>query len=128
MRITRAADFAVRILLFLARHKSETSKVIAQKMNIPFNYLTKLVQILAKKRFIHSRKGKGGGLALALSPRKITLLKVIEAIEGPILLSECIFSKEVCCFGTKCKTRRCLSLVQNKLRRTLSQSSIYDLL
>ncbi len=128
MHITRAADFAVRILLFLARNERGTSKEIAQKMQVPFNHLAKLVQTLAKKKLIISRKGKGGGLALALPPQKITLLKVIEAIEGPILLSQCIFSKKVCCFGKKCKVRLCLSSAQEKLKETLSKGTISDLL
>lgn len=128
MQITRGADFAVRILLFLAGHEKGTSREIAKKMDIPFNHLAKIVQTLAKKNLIISRKGKGGGLALALSPQKITLLNIIEAIEGPILLSQCIFSEKVCCFGKKCKVRHSLSLAQNKLRETLSKSTINDLL
>lgn len=128
MQITRGADFAARIILFLARYNDGTSKEIAKKMDIPFNHLAKIVQTLAKKKLIISRKGKGGGLALALPPQKITLLSIIEAIEGPILLSQCIFSEKVCCFGKKCKVRRSLSLAQNTLRATLSKSTINDLL
>lgn len=128
MKITKASDFAIRLLTHLAAGEKEgTSQELARKLDIPFNHLAKLVQNLSRRGFLITRRGKGGGLKLAVDPKKINLTEVIEAVEGPIVINECIFNRERCRFSKECKVRKCLSRVRYKIHEILSATSILDL-
>jgi Rrf2 family protein len=127
MKITRAADYAIRLLAHLAAGEVETtSQTLARELGIPLNHLAKLVQTLARRGYLYTRKGKGGGLKLAIDPRKINLAEVIEAIEGPILVNECVFNKKNCSYSGKCKVRKCLASVQGRINQMLAATSIFD--
>jgi Rrf2 family nitric oxide-sensitive transcriptional repressor len=128
MKITRASDYAIRLLTHLATREEEgTSGELGKELDIPFNHLAKLVQILARKGYLITRKGKGGGLKLAADPKKIDLAEVIEAIEGPIVLSDCLFHRKSCRFSKNCKFRKCLSGVRSKIYQLFSNTTIFDL-
>ncbi len=128
MKITRASDFAIRLLVHLASKGGEgTSQELAKEINVSFNHLAKLVPILARHGFIITQKGKGGGIRLVKNPRKIDLAEVIEAIEGPIVISDCIFHKSSCCFSKKCKARKCLNKVRQGMLKILSKTTVKEL-
>jgi len=69
---------------------------ISRAKSIPASYLAKLFQTLAKKGFVRSFRGPDGGFALTRSPREINLLEVIEAVEGPIFLNDCLIQRGFC--------------------------------
>jgi Rrf2 family nitric oxide-sensitive transcriptional repressor len=110
-----------------ASEKEGTSEDLARKLDIPFNHLAKLVQNLSRRGFLSTRRGKGGGLKLAVDPRDINVSAVIEAVEGPLLINECILNREHCRFSRECKVRKCLSRVRYKIQEILSTTSILDL-
>ena len=88
MNITRAADYSLRLLVKLAAlDGGAQSRPLAEEIDIPFNHFNKLTRLLARRGFISTRKGKGGGLKLARDPKKISLVEVIEAVEGTIMLN-----------------------------------------
>ena len=128
MKITRAADYAIRLLIHLAWDGGEwTSRELSGELDIPLNHLAKLVQSLARRGYLLTRKGKGGGLKLAMNPKKVSVADIIEAIEGPIVVSECILHKKSCRFSGKCQARKCLSQLRQQMQKTLQATSIYDL-
>lgn len=128
MKITRASDYAIRLLAHLAAGEVETtSGELSSELGIPFNHLAKLVQTLSRRGFLFTRKGRGGGLSLALDPKKINLADVIEAIEGPLVVSDCVGNKKSCRFSGKCKARQCFSKVRIKMRQVLAETYISDL-
>lgn len=128
MKLTRASDYAIRLLAHLAAGEVETtSSELSRELGVPFNHLAKLVQSLSRRGFLFTRKGKGGGLRLAIDPKKINLAAVIEAIEGPIVVSDCIFNKKSCRFSGKCKARKCFNKVRIKMRQVLAETYISDL-
>ncbi|MBI5700395.1 Rrf2 family transcriptional regulator [Candidatus Saganbacteria bacterium] len=130
MKITRASDYAIRLLMHLAQEKDGEgrSEKIAKELGIPFNHLAKLVQILGRKGYLITRKGKGGGLKLALDPRKVNLAEVIEAIEGPLVISDCIGKNKFCIRSSKCKIRKCFKTVRDKILELLQETSIHDMI
>jgi len=98
-RLSKAADYAIRGLVYLSMKTDDgTSGVeeISKARKIPVSYMAKLLQTLAKKGFVRSFRGPEGGFALARSPRDINLLEVIEAVEGPIFLNECLIQRGYC--------------------------------
>lgn len=127
MKITKAADYAIRLLAHLAAGEVETtSSALADELGIPLNHLAKLVQTLARQGFLFTKKGKGGGLKLAIDPKKIKLGQIIEAVEGPIMVNECVFNHTNCRYSGKCKVRRCLKDVRGKIHEILMGTSIFD--
>ncbi|MCS7168830.1 MAG: Rrf2 family transcriptional regulator [Gemmatales bacterium] len=87
MKITRAATYAIYAMVYIAQHKSEgarASHVIAQTYGIPERFLLKVLKPLVAAGLLHSVKGPRGGYQLARPASQITLLEIIEAVEGPI--------------------------------------------
>ena len=105
MQITRQADYAVRAVLYLARlgteHRAATSQ-IAQEQQIPPSFLAKIVSQLSVAGLLQTSRGARGGVSLARSPEAISLLEVVEAIDGPIMLNECVAGNGACTFGDDC--------------------------
>ncbi len=108
MQITRQADYAVRAVLYLARlgdeRRAATSQ-IAQEQQIPPSFLAKIVSQLSVAGLLQTSRGARGGVSLAKDPERISLLEVVEAIDGPILLNECVSASGVCIFGDECPMR-----------------------
>lgn len=99
-RLSKAAEYSIRGLLHLALNyqvdKLCDIEEIAKATDTPPAYLAKLLQQLVKKGFVRSFKGQKGGFSLARHPRDISLLAVIEAMEGPIFLNYCLISEGYC--------------------------------
>ena len=93
MQITRQADYAVRAVLYLAQlgpnEKASTSQ-IAEEKDIPLSFLAKIIAQLSVAGLLQTMRGARGGVTLARSPQEVNLLEVIEAIDGPILVNECV--------------------------------------
>ncbi|MBN1449883.1 MAG: Rrf2 family transcriptional regulator, partial [Anaerolineales bacterium] len=108
MQITRQADYAVRAVLHLARingsQRAATSQV-AQEQHIPPSFLAKIISQLSIAGLLHTSRGARGGVTLAREPKAITLLEVIEAIDGPIMLNECVGDGSTCTFAEDCPLR-----------------------
>ncbi|NTU74729.1 MAG: Rrf2 family transcriptional regulator [Anaerolineaceae bacterium] len=125
MQITRQADYALRAMLYLAQmdpaQRASTS-LIAQEKNIPPSFLAKIISQLSIAGLIHTSRGARGGVALARQPEQISLLEVVEAIDGPISLNECTNNPDVCAFGDDCPLHTIWCTTQaeliEKLRKT----------
>ena len=108
MEITRQADYAVRAVLYLARQgtsqRAATSQ-IAKQQSIPPSFLAKIISQLSIAGLLHTSRGARGGVTLAREPREITLLEVIEAIDGPIMLNDCVGEDSICTFDDDCPLR-----------------------
>jgi Rrf2 family protein len=104
MQITRQADYAVRAVLYLSQlgedQRAATSQ-IASEQQIPPSFLAKIVSQLSVAGLLQTSRGARGGVSLARTPEEISLLEVVEAIDGPILLNECV-GNGACTFGDDC--------------------------
>ncbi len=109
MQITRQADYALRAIYHLTKleptERAATSH-IAEEQRIPPSFLAKIISQLSIAGLIHTSRGARGGVSLARSPEEITILEVVEAIDGPIALNECTSSPEACPFGDNCPLRK----------------------
>ena len=105
MQITRQADYALRAMLFLARletDKRAATSQIAKEMEIPASFLAKIISQLSIAGLIHTSRGARGGVKLLHPPSEISLLDVVEAIDGPITMNECTQDPSACAFGDNC--------------------------
>jgi len=108
MQITRQADYALRTVLFLSRLGSgqrAATSLIAREQNIPPSFLAKIVSQLSIAGVLQTSRGARGGVSLALSPKDVSLLEVVEAIDGPIMLVGCALNSADCVFGENCPIR-----------------------
>jgi Rrf2 family protein len=131
MQITRQADYAVRAVLHLARagnaERSATSAV-AKEQNIPPSFLAKIISQLSIAGLLHTSRGARGGVTLAREPKEITLLEVVEAIDGPIQLNECVANEGVCSFEDNCPIRSVWCDAQDELVGRLRKTNFADLM
>ena len=87
MRITRSTGYALLAAGYIAKHrrqKTVLSQDISKEYDIPLEYLLKILQQLVRANVLRSKRGPRGGFSLAKTPNKITMLQIIEAVEGPI--------------------------------------------
>jgi len=131
MQITRQADYALRAMLFLAKleptNRAATSQ-IAEEQHIPPSFLAKIISQLSIAGLIHTSRGARGGVLLARPPEDISILEVIEAIDGPIALNECTHVKGGCTFGDECPLKPLWCDTQNELVEKLKNTTFGQLL
>jgi Rrf2 family protein len=108
MQITRQADYAMRAVAYLSNlgpeQRAATSQ-IAEDQQIPPSFLAKIVSQLSVAGLLQTSRGARGGVSLARTPEEISFLEVVEAIDGPILLNECVVDHSACSFGESCALR-----------------------
>ncbi len=118
MQITRQADYALRAMLYLAQlepaRRAATSQ-IAEEQRIPPSFLAKIISQLSIAGLIHTSRGARGGVTLAREPHDISLLEVVEAIDGPIMLNDCTDDSSNCPFGDDCSIREVWCNAQEEL-------------
>lgn len=130
MQITRQADYAVRAVLYLAEmgqdHRAPTSQ-IAEEKQIPPSFLAKIVSQLSVAGLLQTSRGARGGVTLAKPANEISLLDVVEAIDGPIMLNECVGDHSACNFGSTCSIKPVWCDAQHELVTRLSQTNFSQL-
>ena len=121
MNITRETDYAVRCVLYLSKNSEAISVVddIAREMDIPKSFLAKILQKLAKAAIVKSTRGVKGGFRLSMEPSGISLLRVIEAIQGPLCLNVCLIDDRHCKRSTFCSVHPAWMEIQKKMEKEL---------
>ena len=90
MHMTLEADYAVRIVEFLAVNPGRAdAKTISERTSVTLRFTLKILRTLVSDGIVRSYKGAKGGYELAKPPKEITLRSVIEAVEGPYMISRC---------------------------------------
>jgi Rrf2 family protein len=132
LRINRQTDYAVRVLLALAKHGEQarlSSTEIQREMLIPKAFMSRIVAQLSREGLINTFPGRDGGLMLPRPASQITLKDVVEAFEGPILLSACLQVKgeDDCPFQVNCPVRPKWGRVQVAMLREMAAITFEDL-
>jgi Rrf2 family protein len=132
LRINRQTDYAVRVVLALAKRgegvRLSTSE-IQQEMLIPKAFMARIVAQLSRDGLIDTFPGREGGLMLPRPASQITLKDVVEAFEGPILLSAClqVTGEDDCPFQSSCPVRPKWGRVQVAMMREMASITFEDL-
>ncbi len=102
--ITRKTDYAIRCVLYLAESQSDIVMMsdIAEEREIPRSFLAKILQQLAKAGIVKSTRGIKGGFSLAKKPADVSMLDVVEAMEGPVAMNICAVEKGRCSLKSIC--------------------------
>ena len=130
MQITRQADYAARAVFYLAQvgngMRVSTSQ-ISKEQKIPPSFLAKIISQLSIAGLLHTLCGAHGGVTLAHEPANITLLDVIEAIDGPLQLNICVGGEGDCPFEENCPIQSVWCKAQNELLETLKNTNFAQL-
>lgn len=132
LKINRQTDYAVRVVLALAKRGDGarlSSAEIQQEMQIPQALMARIAARLARSGLIDTFPGRDGGLMLPRPASLITLKDIVEAFEGPILLSQCLQVKgeDDCPFLSNCPVRPKWGRVQVAMLREMAAITFEDL-
>ncbi len=130
MRLTRASDYAIRGVIYMAMQPAGAIVVIpevAREMDVPVGFLARIFQSLSRIGIVISHRGKKGGYSLARKPEEITLCDVIEAVEGDIRINTCLDGYSECNRMSYCPVRKELAGVQNELLNSLRKTNFAKL-
>jgi Rrf2 family protein len=131
MRLTRAAEYAIRCVLYLSQQGVGivvSRQEIARKTDTPAHFLAKIAQDLAKAGMIEIRQGVHGGFILSKHPVTISLLEVVETMIGEIYLNDCIVRPSGCKDSDRCAVHRVWWKARDQLRATLRQVNFEQLI
>ena len=128
--VRRNTDYAVRLMVHLARQYGQgpvSTRIAAKEEGVSYPLACKLMQKLHGSKLIDSCMGPKGGFSLGKSPKEITLLEVVEAIQGPISINRCLLSSDACYRQADCPVRAKLEGVQDKILSSLAGITFADL-
>jgi Rrf2 family protein len=130
MQLTRAADYAVRVMIHLAGLPLGTRVSrddLAQAAECPEQFLSKVLQGLARSGLIVSHRGNTGGFELAPNRRTASMLDVVEAIEGPLHLNVCTGLEQACARQAWCPAHLVWAEAQEAMTKVLRAATIDQL-
>jgi Rrf2 family protein len=127
-RLSKKADYGLIALKHLAMHADESisAREIASQYHIPAELLAKVLQKLARKGLLVSQHGMNGGYVLARDPARISIVDVVEALEGPISITPCEKGDD-CQQLQTCSVRDPLLKIKAKVVRIHGDTTIYEL-
>jgi Rrf2 family protein len=125
--ITRETDYALRALgrLALCDSNMPVSK-LAEMEDIPTVFLRKIMQRLQKQGFVASRQGALGGYKLVVDPGELSLLDVVEAVQGPVSINACLTDEGICARIEWCPFRQKLEKLQEDVNTRLEDALLVD--
>jgi len=115
--LSATCKYGIRAVIFIASKPQQNGntglKEITEKLRIPQPYLAKILQVLARKKILHSTKGPHGGFYLLVPASKLTLMDIIDAIDGRNFFESCYVTGERCNFDNNGEG---LCILHNDLR------------
>ena len=130
MELTRKGEYAIRGIIYLAKHppgKMALISEIAESTRVPQTFLAKIFQSFAKLGIVNSYRGTGGGFVLGRPASQISLREVVEAVEGPIIPNRCLLGEGECELGAKCLVHPVWRKVQSQVVQILDSVTIDEL-
>ncbi len=130
MELTRKGEYAIRGMVYLASKPSDKLvflSEIAASVEVPQTFLAKIFQQFSKIGIVNSYRGTGGGFSLGRPANEITLLEIVEAVEGQITLNRCVSNKS-CSRTSLCKVHPVWQDIQSQVRDILRKTTLKDLI
>lgn len=131
MRISTRGRYALRILMDLAQNRSETPRMISdicKSQGLSRKYIGRLIIPLCKAGLVVSKRGAKGGYFLKKDPKKITLLNIVEIMEGPMSIVSCITCPRHCKRADECVARETWMEVNDGVKAALAGITLQQIL
>lgn len=130
MQLTRAADYAVRVMVYLAGRTQGTRlslPELARAAETPVSFLSKVLQALTRAGFISSRRGQSGGFSMTPRGHAASMREVIEAVDGPIRLNVCLTSGNSCERRLWCPAHPVWARAQRAMLEVLENAKVAEM-
>ena len=131
MKLSTKGRYGVRLMLDLALHYEQGSvflKDVARRQEISEKYLWQLTGPLKAARLINSTRGPHGGYTLARSPQDINLKEIVNVLEGPLCIVDCVDDPGLCNRSVDCPARGIWSTVSKSILDVLESTTLQDVL
>ncbi|MEX0648978.1 MAG: Rrf2 family transcriptional regulator [Balneolaceae bacterium] len=116
--LSASCHYALQAMFYIALHSTDNENVelseIAEKQNIPKHFLSKILQLLVKHKLLTSMKGPNGGFSLIKPPEQVTLIEIIEAIDGLDIFTQCGLSYRPCDDNNPCQIHKEYKKIREK--------------
>lgn len=130
LQLSMIGEYALRAMLYICSNPFGTGyqiSEIAEKNDIPDNFLRKIIPLLKKANLLNSQRGNGGGISLQKNALDITPLDIINAVEGPILLNKCLIHDRFCSRDDYCSFHTLWADAQQQLKDKLASRNLFEL-
>ncbi len=130
MRLSQRADYAMRMMVDLACMSNDqrtTIGEIAQRQDVPEPFMAKIASQAAVAGLMVTQRGTGGGLALGQPADSITMLQIVEAIDGPLAFNRCTFEPSRCPRSNKCAVHPIWEKAQQQVKELLSNTLLSEI-
>lgn len=131
LELGKRADYAIRAAVDLARHAAQgerrKARDIAEAMAIPSSYVPQILAELVRAELVGSVAGRSGGYVLAKPPAQISLLEVVQAVDGEMVSSVCVLRGGPCRWDDMCAVHVPWSRAQQAMLSSLGQTTLHEL-
>jgi Rrf2 family transcriptional regulator, iron-sulfur cluster assembly transcription factor len=129
LELTKRGDYAVRAMLTLARPGAGqlTASALAEATAIPSNYVPQVMGDLVRASLVANRRGRHGGYTLARPPGEVSLLTIVEAVEGESRRRTCVMRGGPCGRnGVTCDVHAAFAAAQERANAALASVTLAD--
>src|SRR5690349_18569804 len=130
MIFSSSTEYAIRGLAELAARNAEGTVMLDDLVagtGLPRDFVAKIFQKLVRAGILRSAKGRGGGFALARAQHEVTLMDIVEAVEGPQSLDACVVGLERCNDSMPCAQHDLYKPIRQRLKDYLNTTTAADL-
>jgi Rrf2 family iron-sulfur cluster assembly transcriptional regulator len=129
--LSQTAEYALRTVLYLADRDDDRligADELADVLGVPRNYLSKTLHRLTRERILASARGKGGGFRLAMDPRRLTLLQVVEPFDAISAERRCLLGRPACDDRHPCPAHHRWKAVSTQLADFFRKTTVAELI
>ncbi len=127
---SKKCEYGLQAVLYLATKGKDDvvpADDIAKKLNIPKEFVSKILQSLTESGIVYSKKGKSGGFALAKNPQRIRLIDIVTAIDGLDIFNSCVLGFPECTPDHPCPLHEKWGLLRSDAYNMLSDETLEEL-
>ncbi len=129
-KISRKTEYAIRGMMHLAKQPAGEFimlKDIGKATRTSPVFLAKIFQLLNSAGLVESSRGASGGFRLSRNPQRISLKEIVEAIEGPVQVNECVVEGRSCVFSKRCSAHTAWKKIQAILEFAMHEISLKEI-
>jgi Rrf2 family protein len=129
MLFSRESEYAIQTLLYMAGQSKENYRYIrkiAAELNIPFFYLSKILNKLVKAGILSSHRGLNGGIKFSRDPGKVSIYDVIITIDGESIFNQCVLGLPTCSGDSPCAVHHEWSKMREEIVHLFKNKSLIE--
>ena len=132
LRLSKMADYAVMVLGMLAQDQSpdiaQSGAQLAIRTGLSEPTVAKVLKLLARQNIVTSMRGQAGGYRLSNAPDQISVLSIVEAIDGPVQFTDCTDGHDGCSLHLNCTVKGQWDPVANAIKASLKNVSLAEMI